>query len=333
MSIEIKTHSVEPIRQTYGHIARRFGDKPASRYQEASFDIEAKTNFHYRPLWDPQHTLNDPTRTAIRMDDWYAVTDPRQFYYGAYVGNRAKMQEAAESSYGFSEKRNLLTRMPDATREQLLRLMVPLRHVELGANMNNSKIAGDATATTVAQMHIYQAMDRLGMGQYLSRIALMIDGSTGAALDQSKGYWMTDELWQPMRRLVEDSLVVDDWFELTLLQNLLIDGLLYPLVYDKMDQWLGEQDAEDISMLTEFMRDWFKESLRWTNAMVKTVAGESEANQALLQSWINHWEPRVYSALKPLADASTGVAALDELRDQLATRLNKLGLQSQGESA
>ena len=66
MSIEIKTNSVEPIRQTYGHIARRFGDKPASRYQEASYDLEAKTNFHYRPLWDSKHTLNDPTRTSIR---------------------------------------------------------------------------------------------------------------------------------------------------------------------------------------------------------------------------------------------------------------------------
>lgn len=333
MSIEIKTNSVEPIRQTYGHIARRFGDKPASRYQEASYDLEAKTNFHYRPLWDSEHGLNDPNRTAIRMEDWYAVTDPRQFYYGAYVGNRAKMQEAAETSFGFCEKRNLLGRLPEKTQKQLLRLLVPLRHVELGANMNNSKAAGDATATTVAQMHIYQAMDRLGIGQYLSRIALMIDGSTGTSLDESKGYWMDDALWQPLRKLVEDTLVMQDWFELSLVQNVLMDGLLYPLVYEKMDQWLGEQDAEDVSMLTEFMRDWYKESLRWTNAMMKAVAGDSEANRELLQTWIDHWEPRVYDALKPLAEASTGVEALDETRAQLATRLKKFGLNSQGVSA
>lgn len=333
MSIEIKTNSVEPIRQTYGHIARRFGDKPATRYQEASYDLEAKTNFHYRPQWDPKHELNDPNRTAIRMQDWYSVSDPRQFYYGAYVGNRAKMQEAAETSFGFCDKRNLLTRLPEETQKLLLRLLVPLRHVELGANMNNSKIAGDATATTVAQMHIYHAMDRLGIGQYLSRIALMIDDSTGAGLDESKGYWMNDELWQPMRKLVEDTLVVDDWFELTLVQNILMDGLLYPLVYDKMDQWLEGQGAEDVSMLTEFMRDWYKESLRWTNAMMKVVAGESDANCELLQQWINHWEPQAYEALKPLAQASAGVEALDEARAELATRLKKFGLQSQGVSA
>lgn len=333
MSIEIKTTSVEPIRHTYGHIARRFGEKPASRYQEASFDIEATTNFHYRPLWDPERTLNDPRRTAIRMQDWYAVTDPRQFYYGAYVGNRAKMQESAETSYSFCEKRNLLTRLPEEPREQLLRLLVPLRHVELGANMNNSKIAGDAIATTVAQMHIYQATDRLGMGQYLSRIALMIDGSTGTALDHSKSYWMDDELWQPMRRLVEDTLVVDDWFELTLIQNLLIDGQLYPLIYEKMDEWLGEQGAEDVSMLTEFMRDWFKESLRWTNAMFKTVVAESDANREQIQAWIDHWEPRVYEALAPIANETTGTEVLDEIRARFATRLDKLGVQGKGVQA
>ena len=171
MSIEIKTNTVEPIRHTYSNIKRRFGDKPASRYQEASFDIEATTNFHYRPMWDPAHHLNDPTRTAIRMLDWHAVTDPRQFYYGAYVQNRAKMQEATEHSYSFCDKRGLLTRLPEKVQEDLLRLLVPLRHVEMGANMNNSSIAGDAIAGTMTQMHIYQAMDRLGMGQYLSRIA------------------------------------------------------------------------------------------------------------------------------------------------------------------
>jgi len=99
MSIEIKTATVEPIRQTFSHTRRRFGDKPASRYQEASFDIEAASNFHYRPLWQPDKLLNDPSRTAVQMADWYAVSDPRQYYYGTYVQARARMQENAAHSF------------------------------------------------------------------------------------------------------------------------------------------------------------------------------------------------------------------------------------------
>lgn len=330
MSIEIKTHTVEPIRHTFSNISRRFGDKPASRYQEASFDIEATENFHYRPLWDPQHTLNDPERTCLRMADWHKVTDPRQFYYGAYVQNRAKMQEATEHSFSFCEKRGLISRLSSELQDLLLRCLVPLRHLELAANMNNSGIAGDAVAGTVTQMHIFQAMDRLGAGQYLSRIALMIDGGTGEALDHSKGYWMDDPMWQPMRRLVEDSLVVKDWGELTITQNLIIDGLVYPLMFEQLDRWLGEQGAEDVSMLTEFMRDWFKETSRWVDAMVKVVMAENETNAAHVQSWVTEWEPRVVAALLPLADATMGSAGLDAVQTQFAARLNKLGLCSLG---
>jgi len=67
--------------------------------------------------------------------------------------------------------------------------------------------------------------------------------------------------------------------------------------------------------------------------MLKVVAGESDDNRELLQKWIDHWEPQAYNALKPLAQASAGIDALDEARAELATRLKKCGLQSQGVSA
>ncbi len=48
MQIDIKTSSVKPLRNTYAYIEKRFGDKPASRYQEATYDIQEEINFHYK---------------------------------------------------------------------------------------------------------------------------------------------------------------------------------------------------------------------------------------------------------------------------------------------
>lgn len=56
MTVEIRTQTVKPVRQTFGHLARRFGDKPATRYQEATYDIQSEVNHHYKPLWDPSVT-------------------------------------------------------------------------------------------------------------------------------------------------------------------------------------------------------------------------------------------------------------------------------------
>ena len=53
----------------------------------------------------------------------------------------------------------------------------------------------------------------------------------------------------------------------------------------------------------------------------------------MLQKWIDHWEPQAYEALKPLAEASVGLDALNEARAELSTRLKKFELQSRGVSA
>lgn len=326
MNIEIKTATVEPLRQTFSHTRRRFGDKPASRYQEASFDIEAVTNFHYRPLWEPDKQLNDPSRTAVQMADWYAVSDPRQYYYGAYVQARARMQENAEHDYSFCEKRGLLATLDPETRSLIARLLLPLRHAELGANMNNSGIAADGFGTSLTQMHMFQAMDRLAIAQYLSRIGLMLEDDGLALLSEAKQQWLQDPMWQGMRRYVEDTLVVRDWFELTVAQNLVSDSLLYPLLFEHFDAQLTSSGAGQVGMLTEFMRLWFAESQRWVDALLKTVSGESEHNHMLIREWIGDWHGRALKALEPLAEVGPGKEALDAVNSAFAARLAKLGL-------
>jgi phenol hydroxylase P1 protein len=326
MSVEIKTTTVETIRNTFSHTRRRFGDKVASRYQEASFDLESATNFHYRPLWQPDKLLNDASRTAVVMADWYAVSDPRQYYYGAYVQARAKMQENAEHDYAFCEKRDMLAGLSAANVQLISKLLLPLRHAEMGANMNNSNIAADGFGTSVTQMHMFQAMDRLGIAQYLSRIGLMLDDGDVLLLAQAKQQWLNDPAWQGMRRYVEDTLVVRDWFELTVAQNLVSDGLVYPLLFHKLDEQLTANGAGQVGMLTEFMRLWFAESQRWVDALLKTVINESAANKALVQSWIDHWSQRSVEALRPLVDLGLDGAALDAVCSEFAARLKKLGL-------
>lgn len=68
MHIDLRTVSIKPLRHTFDNVARRIGgDKPASRYQEGTLDMQQTANFHYRPTWDPAHEIYDASRTAIKM--------------------------------------------------------------------------------------------------------------------------------------------------------------------------------------------------------------------------------------------------------------------------
>lgn len=330
MSLEIKTSSLEPVRHTYANIARRFGEKPATRYQEATYDAQATTNFHYRPLWNPDKTLNDKNYTIIQMEDWYDLKDPRQFYYGAYVQNRARMQDTAEGNYKFFEKRDLVDNLNEEVLEAVTFGLLPLRHVEQTANLNFMYGSAYGYGTAISQACLYAGMDRLGMAQYLSRIGLLIDGNSSDSLQQAKDYWMNDEAWQGIRALCEHTLIIKDWFELFIAQSLVIDTFIHVVHYQHLDNWLVENNGRDIAILTEFMQDCFKDITGWSNSVMKTVVAESEENKQHCQQWLDKWQEKVATAYRPLIeklfDAEQVLVVLDDIQAQLAKRCKTAGL-------
>ena len=331
MQIDIKTSAVEQVRQTFSHVARRLGaDKPASRYQEATFDLQPEVNFHYRPLWQPEFELYDKGRTAIVMSDWYAFKDPRQYYYGAYTISRAKQQDTMEKNFEFVAKRRLLADLSDDAKAHIAALMVPLRHVEWAANTNNCFVTGYGWGTAITQATMFHCMDRLGIAQYLSRIGLALDGNQGTSLVDGKERWMSDPIWQGLRRVVEDTMVLKDWFETFVAQNLVLDGLLYPLVYRHIDERIARLYGPGFGMLNEFASSWFDETSRWVDATIKTAATESPENKALLAQWVAKWRTAVLDALKPLAIAGLGDDAhhaLEHVAQTFDARVAKQGVE------
>ncbi|HHK4245172.1 TPA: aromatic/alkene monooxygenase hydroxylase subunit beta [Pseudomonas aeruginosa] len=328
MQIDLRTVSIQPLRQTYDHLSRRFGDKPSSRYQEGSYDLQATENLHYRPTWAPDQELYDPSITRIVMADWHTLKDPRQFYYSTYTLARARQQDSAEANFEFAESRGLADQLPDELRQTVLDLLIPLRHAAWGANQNNTLICGYGYSTTFTQPCMYQAMDNLGIAQYLSRLGLLLGGTE--ALNAGKEAWLNSTTWQPLRRYVEDCLVMRDPFELFVAQNLALDGLLYPLVYERIvDDYLTGQGGSVVAMLTCFMSDWSVETRKWVDAVLKVAAAESEHNREQLKAWTQYWCDRAASALLPVISQVFAADADDVVGEQmgvLKARLEKAGI-------
>ncbi|WOE30758.1 MULTISPECIES: aromatic/alkene monooxygenase hydroxylase subunit beta [unclassified Acinetobacter] len=333
MTLEIKTSSITPIRQNYAYIERRFGAKPATRYQEVSFDIQGAANFHYRPLWNPDKSLNDANYTALKMQDWYVFKDPRQFYYGAYVQHRARLQDIAESNYAFFEKRQLADNLTATVKNKIISCLLPFRYVEQTANLHMMSGSAYGYGTVITQACMFAAMDRLGMAQYLSRIGLLLDGNTGESLQQAKEIWMNDPAWQPLRQLCEQSLTEQDWFKLYLLQTLLIDSFMQSLVYGQFDQLLVEQGARDIAMLTEFMQDCITDLRKWADPVLKLAVAESDQNKTLIEDWIATLRPQVEAAFSAWSTLALAGQPIDAGLITLEERMKKANLNSLTPSA
>lgn len=329
MTVDLHAREIAPLRNTYAHVAKYIGDdKPASRYQEATLGAQPSANFHYRPTWDPEHELFDPSRSAVKLVDWYVLRDPRQFYYATWTMTRARQQDALEANYQFVESRGLVAKIPDAVRAKACDVLMPLRHVAWGGNMNNCSIAAYGYGTAFTAPAMFHAMDHLGAAQFITRLGLALDEP--GVLEAGRNAWLNDAAWQPLRRYVEDTLVVSDPFELFVAQNLALDGQLYPLIYGSfIDEQIVLQGGTAVAMLTSFMPEWHDESARWIDAVVKTAAVESDANRQLIAGWIKAWADRAQEALAPVAElalAAQGPTALKAARNGLDQRLKKAGI-------
>ncbi len=329
MSLDIKSIDIKPKRETFGHVERRIGEgKMASRYEEATFDIQPVANFHYRPYANPEFELYDQNKTSIKMEDWYKFLDPRQYHYASYVTARAKQQEVAEQNFVFVEKRNMLDVMPEDIKQEILNYVLPLRHYEWGANMNNLQLCSEGYGAAITNAYMFHAEDRLGNAQYLTRIGLLLSENEPAVLDDAKDKWLNDEAWQPLRKAMEDSFVLQDWFELHIAQNVIFDGFIHPLVFDKYEQELNQRGGTAQTMMTEFITSWNDESARWIDMTVKVAALERDENKELLNQWCKKYIDIASNAALAIAKniVNNPEETVNNIQEQLVARLNKNGL-------
>ncbi|MGG5258253.1 hypothetical protein [Phycicoccus avicenniae] len=325
MQYELLTQVIEPPRKTFTHLVARYGDRPASRYEEGTIDIQAKENFHYRPLWDPEHDIYDEAYSAFRLTDPYSFTDPRQYYYAPYVTSRAAMADAVAATLDYLDKRDLLSRLPEAWSSVMGELLVPLRHYESGAQMVSCDIARFGFGTTITQCAAYAAFDRIGNAQALSRVGIALGGGTAELLADAKTRWVEDASLQGLRRYVEELFLEKDWGK-ALVRLDVADRLVYGLFSTHLDDAAIDQGAGSYSLVAQHLSAWFTDQRTWVEALYKAwVAdpGTGAANKQLLADTTAEALAAALVALGPVAaraDELVGAGAVASL-DATATTI------------
>lgn len=303
MQYELRYQVIEPKRQTYQNVIDRFGDQPASRYLEATLDVEPRENFHYRPTWMKDRELYDERYSALRLSDPYSFTDPRQFYYTPYVTNRAALHDEFGKTISYLEQRDLLARLPEGWQAVLASVVLPLRHYESGAQMISVTGARFAYGTSIEQCCTFAAFDRMGNAQMLSRVGLALGGGSGDVLKVAKQEWLDGAHLQPLRRMVEEIMIVDDWAA-GLLAVDIVDSLVYPLLYRGMDEAALLGGAGAYSLFAQHLTAWFADQRRWLDVLVGAWAADAshgEGNRARLGCIAHTWSGRAQEAVAALA--------------------------------
>jgi phenol hydroxylase P1 protein len=334
MQFELRTQVIEPKRKTFTNLVERFGDRPASRYEEGSIDIQPVEHLHYRPLYAPDKGHYDPDWTAFKLTDPYSFTDPRQLYYAPYVQSRAAMNDAFVKSVEYVEARDLMQKLPAGWDSIVGEVLIPLRHWEAGAELVSIEGSRWAWGTTIDQCCTYAAFDRIGNAQNISRIGIVYAEGHDHALSAAKEKWLNDPAMQGLRRLIEELLIEGDYAK-ELLAVDLTDRLLYPLMYTHLDEAALIGGAGAYSLLAQHFASWFGDQRRWIDHLVKTWFADEQYgetnkaafNDVLARRWTQIVEAVTDVAVALDARVATGAVANVELNAAaVAADLGALGL-------
>lgn len=334
MQYELKTQVIEPLRQTFTPLIERYGDKPATRYQEGTIGLQATENFHYRPTWDADRELYDPDYSALKLTDPDSYTDPRQYYYTPYVTNRAAMHEAFGKTLDYVTDHGLLERTPGHWQKLIAEVIIPLRHYESGAQMLYSNACRFSYGATVAQCLSYEGFDRIGNAQLISRVGIALGEQTSATLKAAKALWLEAPDLQGLREVVEKLLVEQDW-AVGVIGLDMVDELIDALVYRYLDEEAILGGAGAYSLLAQHVGSWWAEHRKWLDPLYKAwLADEQygEANKAAITEAVNTWLPQALGAVVLLADRADDLAgtnsegAVRARATEVAEKFRKLGL-------
>lgn len=327
MEYELRQQVVEPRRKTFQNLIDRYGDKPASRYDEGTVDVQPTENFHYRPLWGPDKELYDESYTAFRLEDPYSFRDPRQYYYAPYVTARAALHDAFGKTLDYVGQRELLGRLPAGWEELIASVVVPLRHYESGAQLLSVNGARFSYGTSIAQCLTYAAFDRIGNAQMLTRVGIAIGGGSADLLAGAKQAWMGQDSLQGLRRLVEELLIEDDWATQMIVIDL-ADRLLYPMLYHHLDEAALMGGAGAYSLVAQHFSNWFADHRRWIDALYSAWIDDpvhGTANATQLAAVVHRWLPQVRAAVGLVAEAVEALVGSDA-REALALSLGHVSM-------
>lgn len=335
MQFELRTQVIEPQRKTFQHLIDRYGDRPASRYEEGTIDLQAKVNYHYRPLWDPSKENYSPDFSVLKLTDPYSWTDPRQFYYAPYVTSRADMHESFGATLSYLDKRGMFQRLPAAWSSLFQDVVLPLRHYESASQMISSHAARYGWGTTITQCAAYTAFDRIGNAQILSRAGISFGGGTAEPLDLAKRTWLEDPAFQPLREHTERMIVEKDWGK-GILANDITDQLLFTLFFTHLDDIALNAGAASYSLVAQHLASWFTDQRKWLDSLVKAWVsdpGHGAANAVVIAEVVTTTLATAHAALSAVAGKVDDLvpeagaqAALDAAAESIRTNLGALGV-------
>jgi toluene monooxygenase system protein E len=267
----------------------------------ASLETPLEMGLHnFGNQWIVRHRDGVP----LRVDGWDGFRDPDALTYRKYN----QQQDAAETFVDEAIEEYAVRQARDhglgaAWREALKDLLATQRYPVHGLQMLACYVAQMAPSSYMTNCATFQAADELRRVQRIAyrtkQLALAHPGHGFGVGERAR--WEKGEGWQPVRRAVEQILVVYDWDEAFAALCLVVKPAYDEVFLRQLARAARAAGDELDALLCDNLFQDAARARRWSAALARFAVERRADNRAVLAGYVAKWAPA--------ADAIAGAGA------------------------
>ena len=246
--------------------------------------------------------------TVLRHPHWFDFRDPASHWQRTYVRMQAEQERAIERAVEDAARGGAFRDFdPVWTRDVVGVHYRTWSFFEYGLFRCFAQAQRETLSDTLGNAYCFAGVDRMRHAQaiviYLMDLEDQIEGFKDVG---GKERWLSDPIYQPLRRLTEQLMAVDDWAELAVAVHVAVDPIVSELGASEILGRYGGFHGDSVTPLIvgTAERDR-RRNLEWTLELVRmatapTVPAAAE-NLAHIKRWIADWTPRAVEAAEALA--------------------------------
>jgi len=287
-------------RRTYWHLEPQRRKPTAYEIASSRLLYHPERGFEVAtPLaaWYAQHQQGSP----LRCRDWDAFADPRQTTYASYVEQQHRRETYVDGLLAAIDATGYDQRLAPAWLPALERVLAPLRYPCHGLQMAAAYVGHMAPSGRIAICAALQAGDEIRRVQRLAYRMRQLQETHATFGAASKQVWQGDELWQPLRKLIEQLLVAYDWGEAFAALQLVVKPAFDTLFVSQLGDTAAAHGDEVLAKILLSLGEDCAWHRAWSGALVAHALADEPANAAPLRGWIERWRGPALAAVQPFA--------------------------------
>jgi methane monooxygenase component A beta chain/propane monooxygenase small subunit len=246
--------------------------------------------------------------TRLRHPHWFDFRDPSSQWQRTYVRMQAEQERSIGRATEDAAEQGAFDDLdPTWLHEVVAGHYRVWSYLEYGLFRAFAAAQREALSDTIGTVFCFEGVDRMRHAQDIVLYLMDLEEAIPGFVDQKqKSTWLGDPIYQPSRLVVEQLMAFDDWAELAVAVNLVLDPILSEVGLSQLVRRFGSFHGDQVTpaIVATAERDRRRNRL-WTEELVRMTTdaalAEADDNRATIQSWLDTWTPLVVEAALALA--------------------------------